>query len=297
MKKRSLFAAVAMLIVSAIVLTSATFAWFQTDGTITTVEFVAKTEANAAGLLLSATGAAGSWKNTMTITDYATVSGSPNVLLGGATETESGSGIYEITAANTLLTPVSGTIGATGVTFKAGELDGTSFESTNDPREGYLKYTTYVKSKAAAGTISITPYFSINSCPFTYLAIAVTKAGSTTMYKYTGVLPVAEEGQPAITSVSYDAIKTNFTATDTNNDAIINQDETNAATNLTTVSGVPKFDPTANPLTVSVDKDQAIEVTVYFWAEGQDPDCAPGAAEYSGQNGYVTFGFTPASGS
>lgn len=74
MKKRSLFAAVAMLIVSAILLTSATYAWFATGGPATISTITGKVAEAGAGITLrtvptSGAGATG-WVTTL---DYASL--------------------------------------------------------------------------------------------------------------------------------------------------------------------------------------------------------------------------------
>ena len=71
MKKRSLFAAVAMLIVSAVVLTSATYAWFA-SGTEVTVSTVSADVSNSDGSIkISADGS--NWKTTLANADLQAV--------------------------------------------------------------------------------------------------------------------------------------------------------------------------------------------------------------------------------
>lgn len=67
MKKRSFIAALAMLVVSAIVLTSATFAWFSMGDTVTVSSFNASV-ADATGLTISATGT-GNWGSSISLSD------------------------------------------------------------------------------------------------------------------------------------------------------------------------------------------------------------------------------------
>ena len=69
MKKRSLIAAIAMLVVSAIVLTSATFAWFSMGDTVTVTAFDASVT-DATGLTISANGT--SFRSSVSLSDVQT---------------------------------------------------------------------------------------------------------------------------------------------------------------------------------------------------------------------------------
>jgi hypothetical protein len=285
MKKRSLFAAVAMLIVSAIVLTSATFAWFQTDGTITMATFSGTTLANNAGLLISANNS--TWLTTLTVDDYVRSASDTNIFYGGVSL--DGNNKYQISS--TQLTPVSGAIGTNGVTFIGGSLSGTTFTgsgtagSATDHSGGFLRYTTYVKSPNAAGNIVCTPTFTLDVCPFTYFAVYMIKNNSVVAsYVATGVLPQNEQ------NVTYDAL-TNTTSgwtADAGDDYIVSTSEAGSG-NYATTSTIPLFDATtaASTLTVPVTAGEVVKVVTYCWAEGQDPQCVPGAQATSGNNAYI----------
>ena len=66
MRKSALLSSIAMLVVSAIVLTSATYAWFSSskDVNVTGIDSTVKV---ADGLLISFTGADGSWNTSLAI--------------------------------------------------------------------------------------------------------------------------------------------------------------------------------------------------------------------------------------
>ncbi len=75
MRKSALLSSVAMLIVSAIVLTSATYAWFSTARTVNVTDLDIGVNADT-GLLVSVeNGAEGTWLNTVNFEDGATVQG------------------------------------------------------------------------------------------------------------------------------------------------------------------------------------------------------------------------------
>ncbi len=71
MKKRSLFAAVAMLIVSAIVMTSATYAWFAVGGNATISAMTGNVAKSKSGVMLQTLASNAEWKNQLTYVDLA----------------------------------------------------------------------------------------------------------------------------------------------------------------------------------------------------------------------------------
>ena len=154
MKKRSLVSAIAMLVVSAIVLTSATFAWFAASNSAA-VSSVEATVTNSEGAIyLSASNLAldaDGWKSTLTSEDIA------NAQDG---------------AIATAFSPVS--ISTSADTIVAGSISEGKLTTTDSISGKYTHFTVYVKS-ASAGTVTITPTFS-RGADFCY---AMIKADST----------------------------------------------------------------------------------------------------------------------
>jgi hypothetical protein len=71
MKKRSLFAAVAMLVISAVLLTSATYAWFAEAGNATVGTFSGNVAAAGTGVQVQSHVSGAKWTNALTKTDLA----------------------------------------------------------------------------------------------------------------------------------------------------------------------------------------------------------------------------------
>jgi hypothetical protein len=142
MKKRSIFAAVAMLIVSAIVLTSATYAWFTVggDGAISAIE--ANTMTVTSGVMLKSQGSDAQWKGTLANADFTTTG------LKGAADHIS-----------TQYQPVTS---ATGVDMAAYKLDGSlHFVKENSVDTAwYTEYTFNVGVITAGQKITATPTIS-----------------------------------------------------------------------------------------------------------------------------------------
>jgi len=307
MKKRSLFAAVAMLIVSAIVLTSATYAWFSTTEANKIQSFGATTSSGAAGLFLSTDTV--NWKSTLTFQDYNYTGGgttglpaNPNVLVGSwdATANE-GAGGY--VAGDNALRPVTakyiGEVAGNAASsyrmaFKGGDMVGTNFTlNAGEATTGYLKYTTFMLPKAD-GTVTLTPNFS-STYNYVYYAIFV-KQGDTMKKTWDAsnsqdstTDAIIIRSAPGNTSATdgYDAITTSastaLTCVDTNGNGIISSDEKNTNMNLEAQGPYAKFGRVLNGTTGNYDSTESITIgvtngtqysaTVYVWAEGQDSDC------------------------
>ena len=265
MKKRSLFAAVAMLIVSAIVLTSATFAWFQANGSVEVAGFNATTTSQGGGLLVSTTGGAGTWKNALTYDDYAAVNSNVLIASGGT------------------FTPVSGSVGADGsVSFIAGSLSGATFSYSGSATQGYIKYTTYVQSPNVAGNIQVAPTMNSDS-PFVYYSVVVNQA-TTNLKHYTAAATGNSTSTYTYNAIANTGETANANAAQDNNPANgIIDDAEKAALTLSSQPAVSPFNASTaqTALTFAAEAGVAYEITVYCWAEGQDSDCVAGAAATS----------------
>lgn len=142
-KKRALLSAVAMLIVSAVALSSATYAWFS-SGNAVGVDQVQATVSNSDGsILISATGVGDTWKTQLLLTDLQAVA--TNLM-------------------PTTLIPVSATL--PDAQFIGGSITDATFAATGDTTAGYIKYTVYIKATAATN-VNITPLFN-SSVAFVY---------------------------------------------------------------------------------------------------------------------------------
>jgi hypothetical protein len=293
MKKRSLVAAIAMLVVSAIVLTSSTYAWFSTSSSAAVGSISATITNNTGNLKVRAAGT--SAKNTvpktaLTDADYYLSRDitEQNPLPTGKTQ------VYQT------LTPVSLSMSATetnGVTtyapvFKILQYDGTYYTSCNNAAGSeYTSYSfdiIYENGTTVDDVIRLTPTFTANSTtnPFTYGLIAITVDGSTTYYitDNTGYTPVT-----AITAGYPDPdhageYLSQVKDTGTYNDILDSNDTgTWTAGSLTGTTVIPQtgieIDGTHGTTTTA-------NVTVYVWAEGQDAQCT---GIVDGQSTYFAF--------
>ena len=247
MKKRSLVAALAMLVVSAIVLTSSTYAWFAASNTAT-ISGVSATTGNSAGsIYISADGS--NWATSLTQANF----------VGVGTNSFPGEGGS--------LTPVSfdkdGNAWYTG-TF--GQADGSATSTleskvatSQDLMGNYIKFTVYMYAEVAC-TVTVTPTFTDTS-KYCYAAF-----GQGTDYTIIGAV-----------GNGYTPIGSAGTANDSTipADGIIDAAEAGAGT-LTLGNAV---EVGANQtLTYEFTADQVgetgqVSFDVYVWAEGQDADC------------------------
>ena len=260
MKKRSLVAALAMLVVSAIVLTSSTYAWFATSSEAKVEAMSAKVSNNDGSLTVQATGdwaAAGSTKKTViTASDY-------------------------LNTVATKLIPVSVYLDNG---FKAGkvEYDAASFKNYSDanPNTEYLTYQFTVEYVAAAetdGKVFIKPTFTTTS-EFCYGLLAITVDGTTTYHKFAS-------------SGSYEAVKACPAAVTDNGNSIIDSADTGySAANMVAdplADATPAASGTSFELmNVTKNTTGKAVVDVYVWAEGQDAQCT---GNVSAADSYFTF--------
>ncbi|MBQ3005326.1 MAG: hypothetical protein IJM97_02915 [Clostridia bacterium] len=165
MKKRSLVSAIAMLVVSAIVLTSATFAWFATGDTAT-VNQISASVSNAEGsILISADG--NEWKTVLTTADLTAVTTN--------------------TLASTL-SPVSVTPGTQGIgSIVSGAIEEGVFTATEAAGK-YVQFSVLVKSDVNC-TVDVAPVFT-HTQAYVFAGLTVngtfTVAGTGSYLPYTG---------------------------------------------------------------------------------------------------------------
>lgn len=259
MKKRSLVTAVAMLIVSAVVLTSATYAWFASNADITAPTFSATVKNNNGGILIS--DVQGNWRTTVTDVEI------------------KNSDTAHLIVENFI--PVSGNVGEDAVSFTAGSLEGSAFTCSGGAADGYIKYTIFGKAQVN-GTVTVAPGFSTNS-EFVYGAVFVTKPDSTT-----------EKVVMAQGTDSYLPVISDGKATDKNGNSIIDAEGEAVGVGAVelgdTVSAVAYT--AASDITFDVEGGKTFSVTVYAWAEGQDANCS-GSVSPKLTTCNMQFGFEP----
>lgn len=253
MKKRSLVAAIAMLMVSAIVLTSSTYAWFAT-GTTAKVSNISATVANTQGnIQISADG-----KEYSTAIDYSkfeTVTGNlcpksfnPVSFNPGAKSFIAGSIEQDSTVG-------SATEGKFIFNPTAVNVDGASCIMIN----------VYVKSDVDC-TVKVTPNMTGTTYDFIYSALYDAE-GNYKVYNKTssrGYVPVVS------------AVK----GVDANNNAIMDASDTLADGSATTYNALGSaVSATSDALTLTLKKGVAQTVTLYVWAEGNDIACSGAVPE------------------
>ena len=247
MKKRSLVAAIAMLVVSAIVLTSSTYAWFAASTTASVGQVTADVGNSAGAVYVSADSS--TWSSSVTKDQLAAAGGT-------------------FPAA---LTPVSynspsdqwftGSIGNT----EARTLTATASASVPNTA---IHYTFYVYVDAP-GTVTISPTWT-RGANYVYAYILA----DSTKTLYGGAAPSGSGDD------SYFPVTAAGTANDTNpSDGIISGTEAAAGTNLTVASSAvtaPATAATTPSLTFTsaqTGAGNAKTVEVVVWAEGHDSNC------------------------
>jgi len=252
MKKRSLFAAVAMLIVSAIVLTSATYAWFAASASVSMSPISATIKNDQGGILLStdkllATEGGAIWKTTLETGDFDNL------------EDE--------------LVPISCTPNANNesgnLVKQNGTLTGQAFSSTGSATDGFIHYKVYAKAQVG-GKLDVVNWLSASNLPFIYAYVTAWKTVSNTPTLQGSPLFVSEAQD------SYTPISVNTTSTDSNGNGIIDSaDSAHGA-----IEGSSVYTSTANDNAATkalanyeMAAGDIVSIDVVVWAEGQDANC------------------------
>ena len=255
MKKRSLFAAVAMLIVSAIVLTSATYAWFAASSTATVTGFSASVTNSDGSLMVSGDNDFATWGYTIAAADIGTNNKAvaTNLVPVSVTPNYNSTGDYKV---------VGGAFG-----------QGSSVWTGRAAAAGtdYTTYTFKVKSTVDA---TITGSLTSLNVQKNYLRAAIYVDGE--LKQVYGAASAAAY-EPIQWTSAYETTPSSLTGTDADDDWIM--DWTDASNN----EGVPleaSYTGTSNnaTFTFSATTDTEYEVVVLIWAEGQDPNCVGSAS-------------------
>ena len=247
MKKRSLVAALAMLMVSAIVLTSSTYAWFAT-GTKATVSSVSAQVGNSDGnILVSANNK--DFNTSISYDDFE----------AGANFKPQNFAPVSFNPANRSF--IAGTIeqDETDTSTTYGEYLFDASDATTDSGR-FIKLVVYVKSSVNA-IVEADVDMSSSGYGFIYSALyqGTDNADNYAIYN-------ATKGRvftPVISAI--DGI-------DSDKDAIMETtDKTTAGADYTGL-GSP-VEATNDKLTLTLTAEQSVPVVLYVWAEGNDADC------------------------
>ena len=262
MKKRSLVAALAMLLVSALVLTSATYAWFAKSNSAQ-VQAVTTQAGNAGGALEVSVDQT-NWKTTLTSKDL------------GQTYEQSG-GVDDLTKPiAATLTPVDMLPGSgTSITWFGCNYTGQDFTASANG-SGYLHKTFYLRTDSVDKYIELNPSFTPSQFIWGMVIVdgqrVIWGDGSYTPFS-SGTLQATEVGtNDGVVSVG--EVTTGALATDNGNPLLVSQSNSTSIT----------LTPAANKKTFQID--------YYIWAEGQDQDCY-GTVDLTNTG----FTFAPAYGS
>lgn len=253
-KKRALLSSVAMLIVSAVVLSSATFAWFVAGDTATITGMTATIDSGSS--VQVANSISGPWKSTI---DWQALNGyKPGALLAVSTgKTVSGSNFFK------------GVLDGNGV-FAATPLT----DSLASLGDRVVKLTVYVKSSAPGEVLLTGSTFTAPTLDQAVLC-AIVEGATTKIYSASGTA----------TPGAYEGIIKPFTAQDTGNEIIINSEiapPVPAALESVSTNG--------NIATHSLNFTTPGEIKtldIYIWLEGQQAQ-ATGSAS-STMNLAITF--------
>ena len=237
MKKRSLFAAVAMLIVSAIVLTSSTYAWFAASHDATVNQVAASIKASDLGnIQVKVSG--GQWKTSLSAEElYAAGNGAKAF-------------------ANAV--DYNPTVSLSAV--KVADFDGSNYTVSNGSLGDVLIYSFDVRAlNAEAGkSISVPVTFAPGNVPAIFGAIRVdSDALATKIY-----------GSGGYTQVGTVTAATDKNTTGNTNGVIDADEPTDSNTLGTTVTANGGISDT-----LTLDASTEHTITVYVWAEGQNVNC------------------------
>lgn len=237
-KKRAIFTAVAMLVVSAIALSSATYAWFAAGDSVN-VGLVNANVANSSGaILISANNV--DWG--ISIDEQALKDAGGNLIPDN-------------------LIPVSAIPTNSGTTFIGGSIQDAVFTAKSATTE-YIKYKAYLKASVDC-EITIQPTFNAGpNGAFCYGVIEI-PAGRTT--------PAAHIVMNGQGTRSYYPIKNVALVAPDNNlsNSIVDAAECTPATDL----GAQVSAVTSGTLSMTLTADTVYTFYGYIWAEGQDSAC------------------------
>ncbi len=248
MKKRSLVAALAMLVVSAIVLTSSTYAWFATSSAAAVDKFSATVTNNSGSLTVQAVnnGTPGAKKTTLTSADFT-----------GLTDVLQPVSLY-----------IDGGVNVNKVAYDAAKFD-TFTAATKNAEYLYYEFNAeYINGGEAGATVKMTPTFATEA-QFCYGLLEVTFGGETKYYFY----DTAAGSYVPVKALSNGEVK------DTNGNNIIDDaDEgysaADMAANVATAATSSVSGDAIDLFAAPAGETSTANIKVYVWAEGQDAECS-----------------------
>lgn len=246
-KKRAILSAIAMLIVSTIALSSATYAWFSA-GTVVGVDTInANITNNDGSLLISADNSAWGFSLTGSQLDAVETNIMPN----------------DFTSPGTFV-PVSGKWGATP-SFVDGTINADThlFSATGNAGNNYIMFKVYLKSTANMTGVTVNPTFS-----------------STKNFVYCGMVgPTSNVIMSQVADDYYPISGVGVTCVDTNGNFIVDDGDSTTGTNPFAASDIgSQVVSSATPQSITLDlvANESKSFLVYVWAEGNDSDCVSG---------------------
>ncbi|MEI6578529.1 MAG: hypothetical protein WCN92_03600 [Eubacteriales bacterium] len=251
-KKRALLSAIAMLLVSAITLSSATFAWF-TVGDTASISAITASVKSASAIEVSADNV--DWNATLT---------QANLTYNAVTNNTVKPDNSFPTFLNAISTPATA-----AMPFFIGTLANTKLFTVTAPATtgeigaSLVKFTFWIRAAADTNvTYAATGFTGITALVSTYCAMQI----GTTDANAATIAPLVYVGT---TGNTYKAITGTGTGTDANSNGIMDTGE--GFTNLaaSTVSTQKFLTAPVIALTAGV----AREIIVYMWLEGQDAEC------------------------
>lgn len=272
MKKRSLASAIAMLVVSAIVLTSATFAWFVSSDSAKVGKISASVENSNSSLLVSV-GGEDDFKASISADDFT----------GLATELTPVSAYATVTKGEA--TTMNGVSFGT-VAFASNETTGDyefSNYATATANTEYLKYdfdVQFVNTSGQDQKVVATPNFTAAS-GFTYGLVKVVDQNSVASYYFFNdsgaYIPLKSIANgKAVVDTDQNSV---VSAADTGvADAVLidstyEADEAKSDVSIASVANIGGATFDIMSVDSATTTPQVAKVTVYVWAEGQDEDC------------------------
>jgi hypothetical protein len=297
MKKRSLFAAVAMLIVSAMVLTSATYAWFNVGGAATVGTTYGTVMTAAPGVRVKTQKTGAQWTNSLTQADFLNwgsgVTNPNHFAHAGTYDPEANDGAGAWTSADGSYAPVSS---ANGVDFFMYSMSGSSAfinsENAANVTNYYDSYQFRVATVVEQADVTATFTFagvSGKSAAAAARAMVFTSTNGTTWtpYQENGSTVIFTAGSE--TASTYAVGQAIYTGTndnvisDDNSNFIMDSADTGYTANSSKFTEIPtsqmKSAASGYAITLEDVQTQAtstLYVRTVIWIEGQDLDCAPG---------------------
>ncbi|GEM_PF-4181105 len=264
MKKRSLIASIAMLLVSAIVLSTSTYAWFSAGASVSVDSITAEITQTDGSIEISANNS--TWGSSIGLDDLKAVAGNAlaytgDPVNGGATQVTNLATVSGIPTTNGMASFVPASL-----TSASGVNTITSTAATTLAAGKYVFYKFYVRAADAATKVTVTPHFSVTGDK-NFVIGAVSVAGS------------APKFYGNADNLTYNPLKASQAVVDSNNDCIITTADSGVTVDDQILTAVTTSGGTFTDVTPGTD---GIAVSVWIWAEGQEASCTGAVSGLSG---------------